>query len=202
MGDVGEGKAVSFQTASGKPVSFTASAKRKPKKKIVETPVEEPQEAPEEPPQEAKPEPKPKPVVQEAPEEPPQETKPKPKPKPVVQEAPQEPEALESPKLQPPAPPPLERQPKPRGRPKGSANRPKPAENSSAVRAAQSAIQERLPPKQPVTYAPEPPPAPEMPSYPRMSQDELSGMLSDFFHASKAQRRDARVAMYRSWLSA
>ena len=32
MGDVGEGKAVSFQTASGKPVSFTASAKRKPKK--------------------------------------------------------------------------------------------------------------------------------------------------------------------------
>ena len=32
MGDVGQGKAVSFQTASGKPVSFTASAKKKPKK--------------------------------------------------------------------------------------------------------------------------------------------------------------------------
>ena len=32
MGDVEEGKAVSFQTASGKPVSFTASAKKKPKK--------------------------------------------------------------------------------------------------------------------------------------------------------------------------
>ena len=110
-----------------------------------------------------------------------------PEPKPVALEI------QEPPALPPPAPPALERQPKPRGRPKGSANRPKPAENS---------IQERLPPKQPVTYAPEPPPAPEMPTYPRMSQDELSGMLSDFFHASKAQRKDARVAMYRSWLSA
>ena len=33
-----------------------------------------------------------------------------------------------------------------------------------------------------------------------MSQDELQGMLTDFFHATKSQRRDARVAMYRSWL--
>ena len=141
------------------------------------------------------------PVQEEAPQE--ELPKPKPKPKEPAPETPPEPKpVLPEPELPPPAPPPLERQPKPRGRPKGSANRPKPAESASAVRAAQSAIQERLPPKQPVTYAPEPPPAPEMPSYPRMSQDELSGMLSDFFHASKAQRRDARVAMYRSWLSA
>ena len=34
MGDAEEGKAVSFQTASGKSVTFNASAKRKPKKRL------------------------------------------------------------------------------------------------------------------------------------------------------------------------
>ena len=74
--------------------------------------------------------------------------------------------------------------PKKRGRPKGSTKD----------------LIGKVPPKQPVTYAPPPPEVPPEPSYPRMGQDELQGMLSEFFHTTKSQRRDARMAMYRSWL--
>ena len=144
------GKSVSFQTASGKAVSFTASKRTKKAKVVVEAPVEEP------------------------PPEPPELKRSS-----AAQSVEAVPEAL------PEALP----EKKPRGRPKGSTKKPAPG------------IQERLPPKQPITEVAPLPATPEPPAYPRMTQDEFHGLMTEYMQTSRSQRRDARLAMYRSWLS-
>ena len=78
---------------------------------------------------------------------------------------------------------------KPRGRPKGSTKKPAPG------------IQERLPPKQPITEVAPLPATPEPPAYPRMTQGEFHGLMTEYMQTSRSQRRDARLALYRSLLS-
>ena len=141
-------KPVSFQTASGKAVSFTASKRTQKAKVVVEAPVEE----------------------EALPPEPPELKRSS---------------AAQSVEAVPEAP----SEKKPRGRPKGSTKKPAPG------------IQERLPPKQPITEVAPLPATPEPPAYPRMTQDEFHGLMTEFMQTSRSQRRDARLAMYRSWLS-
>ena len=126
---------------------------------------------------------------------------------PLAPEAPEAPateaEAPEPPALPEEAPPeePAPPEPKPKAKRKPKAVPEPVAPKPKAKGKKLETLSDKLPPPVPITEVP-PPPVYQEPSYPRMTQAEFGGMLSEFFSATKAQRRDARLAMYRSWLDA
>ena len=81
----------------------------------------------------------------------------------------------------------------------------KPARKPKAKAKAPPGIPEKLPKKTkierpPELPAPEPPPPPPEPQ--RFSREDMHSMIHEYMQANKRNSRDARINMYRSWLTA
>ena len=85
----------------------------------------------------------------------------------------------------------------------------KPARKPKAKAKAPPGIPEKLPKKTkierpPELPAPEPPPPPPEPvrEPQRFSREDMHSMIHEYMQANKRNSRDARINMYRSWLTA
>ena len=81
----------------------------------------------------------------------------------------------------------------------------KPARKPKAKAKAPPGIPEKLPKKTKIERPPELP-APEHPPPPpepqRFSREDMHSMIHEYMQANKRNNRDARINMYRSWLTA
>ena len=199
----GEGKDVSFTTASGKAVTFKSKGKPRAKKEVVATPVEtEPPEprvrkprAPKEP--AAEDVPAPEPVVDVPAPEPPAPVVEAPAPEPAAPEPPPEPSiALDgSGSIPAPDEPPVSVVAAPSA--EGAATAKPKAKRKPR---AQPGIG-KIPPKQGVDPPPEPPPLERQDAaFPLMSAEDFGMLFGNYLQTQQASKRATKHELYRSWV--